>query len=55
MALIPLVKTSRTTVRAAIDHHGSGSNPSAATGALARLSRLPRLDRGLLLDVHRLL
>jgi putative ABC transport system permease protein len=35
-ALAPLVKTSRTTVRAASDHHGVGSTPSAATGVLAR-------------------
>ncbi len=49
MALVPLVKTSRTTVRAAIDHHGGGSTPSAASGVLARLSRLHRLDRGLLM------
>jgi putative ABC transport system permease protein len=52
MALIPLVKTSRTTVRAAIDHHGGGSKPSAATGVLARLSRLRRLDRGLLMALR---
>jgi len=49
MAVIPLVKTSRTTVRAAIDHHGGGAKPSAATGVLARLGRLRRLDRGLLM------
>ncbi|MGP3920631.1 FtsX-like permease family protein [Nonomuraea sp. 10N515B] len=35
MALLPLVNASRTTVRAALDHHGLGSNPSAATGVLA--------------------
>lgn len=52
MALIPLVKTSRTTVRAAIDHHGLGSKPSAASGVLARLSRIGRLDRGLLLALR---
>ena len=52
LALIPLVKTSRTTVRAAIDHHGGGSNPSAATGVLARLGRIRRLDRGLLLALR---
>ncbi|MGH3935686.1 MAG: ABC transporter permease [Pseudonocardiaceae bacterium] len=52
MALVPLVKTSRTTVRAAIDHHGLGSRPSAATGVLARLSRLRRLDRGLLMALR---
>ena len=52
MALIPLVKTSRTTVRAAIDHHGGGAKPSAATGVLARLSRIRRLDRGLLMALR---
>ena len=52
MALVPLVKTSRTTVRAAIDHHGGGSTPSAATGVLARLSRLRRLDRGVLMALR---
>jgi putative ABC transport system permease protein len=52
MALLPLVKTSRTTVRAAIDHRGLGSNPSAATGVLARLGRIRRLDRGLLMALR---
>ncbi|MGI8708779.1 MAG: FtsX-like permease family protein [Actinomycetota bacterium] len=52
MALIPLVKTGRTTVRAAIDHHGLGSKPSAAAGLLARLSRTRRLDRGLLMALR---
>jgi putative ABC transport system permease protein len=52
MALIPLVKTSRTTVRAAIDHHGGGANPRLATGVLGWLGRLPRLDRGLLMALR---
>lgn len=52
MALVPLIRTSRTTVRAAIDHHGGGSQPSAATGVLARLSRLPGFDRGLLMALR---
>jgi len=52
LALLPLVKTSRTTVRAAIDHHGGGAKPSAATGVLARLGRLRRLDRGLLMALR---
>jgi putative ABC transport system permease protein len=52
LALLPLVNASRTTVRAAIDHHGGGSNPSAAAGILARLSRIRRLDRGLLLALR---
>ncbi|HEX6231916.1 MAG TPA: ABC transporter permease [Jiangellaceae bacterium] len=52
MALIPLVKTSRTTVRQAIDHHGLVTDPNAATGFLARLGRLRRLDRGLLMALR---
>jgi putative ABC transport system permease protein len=52
MALIPLVKTSNTTVRAAMDHHGGASRPSAATGVLTRLSRIRRLDRGLLMAMR---
>jgi putative ABC transport system permease protein len=52
LALPPLVKASRTTVRAAIDHHGGGANPSMATGVLARLGRLRSLDRGLLLALR---
>ncbi len=52
MAVIPLVNASRTTVRAAIDHHGGSSKPSAATGVLARLSRVERLDRGLVLALR---
>jgi putative ABC transport system permease protein len=52
MALIPLVKASRTTVRVAIDHHGLGSKPSAATGLLTRLSRIRRLNRGLLMALR---
>jgi putative ABC transport system permease protein len=52
MALIPLVKTSRTTVRAAIDHHGLGANSNPATGVLARLGRVRGLDRGLLMALR---
>jgi putative ABC transport system permease protein len=52
MALIPLIKASRTTVRVAIDHHGLGSKPSAATGLLTRLSRIRRLNRGLLMALR---
>jgi putative ABC transport system permease protein len=52
LALPPLVRTSRTTVRAAIDHHGGGARPSAATGVLARLGRSRRLDRGLLMALR---
>src|SRR5262249_53648883 len=39
-------------VRAAIDHHGVGSNPSAATGVLARLGRIRGLDRGLVMALR---
>lgn len=49
MALPPLIRASRTTVRAAIDHHGVASRPG---GLLARLSRMPRLDRGLLMALR---
>jgi putative ABC transport system permease protein len=52
LALLPLVKTSRTTVRKAIDHHGADTKPSASTGVLARLGRLRRLDRGLLMALR---
>ena len=52
MALRPLVKASNTTVRAAIDHHGGGTKPGTATGLLARLSRIRRLNRGLLLALR---
>jgi putative ABC transport system permease protein len=52
MALIPLIKTSRTTVRAAIDHHGLASNAGGSTGVLARLGRLRGLNRGLLMALR---
>jgi putative ABC transport system permease protein len=52
MALIPLVRASRTTVRAAIDHHGLGANLGAATGIVARLSRIRGLNRGLLMALR---
>lgn len=52
MALAPLLRASRTTVRAAIDHHGLGSKPGRATGVLARLSQLRGLDRGLLMALR---
>lgn len=52
MALIPLIKSSRTTVRAAIDHHGLGANASTTTGALAWLGRIRGLDRGLLMALR---
>lgn len=52
MALVPLVKASRITVRAAIDHRGLAAKPSAATSLLAWLGRLRRLDRGLLMAIR---
>jgi putative ABC transport system permease protein len=52
MALLPLIRASRTTVRAAIDHHGGSADPSRASGLLARLSSFPRLDRGLLMALR---
>ncbi|HEV8579512.1 MAG TPA: FtsX-like permease family protein [Thermoanaerobaculia bacterium] len=52
MALGPLVKASRTTVRAAIDYRGLGSSPRVATGFLARLGRIPRFDRSLLMALR---
>jgi putative ABC transport system permease protein len=52
MALPPLIKASRVTVRAAIDHHGLSARPSAAVGVLAWLSRLRVLDRGLLMALR---
>jgi len=52
LALIPLVRTSRTTVRAAIDHRGLGSSPRVVTGFLGRLGRIRRLDRGLLMALR---
>jgi putative ABC transport system permease protein len=52
MAVVPLVKTARTTVRAAIDHHGANPRSSRAAGLLARLGRLPGFDRGLLMALR---
>jgi putative ABC transport system permease protein len=52
MALIPLVRTTRTTVRAAIDHRGLGSSARATSGVLARLGRVPGLNRGLLMALR---
>ncbi|WP_109510291.1 ABC transporter permease [Nocardioides speluncae] len=52
MAVVPVVRTSRTTVRAAIDHHGGGTTPHAATGVLARIGRIRGLNRGLLMALR---
>jgi putative ABC transport system permease protein len=50
MALLPLIKASRTTVRSAIDHHGVGSR--SATGILTRLGGL---NRGLLMALRNMI
>ncbi|MGK8558351.1 ABC transporter permease [Nocardia gipuzkoensis] len=52
ISLIPLVKASRITVRAAIDHHGGTARPSAAAGLMTRLGRIRRLDRGLIMALR---
>ena len=52
MALVPLIKTSRVTVRAAIDHQGLGSKTSAGDRLVARLSRSRRFDRGVLMALR---
>jgi putative ABC transport system permease protein len=52
MTLPPLLRTSRITVRAAIDDHGSGRPPSTATSVLAMLSRTRRIDRGYLMALR---
>jgi putative ABC transport system permease protein len=52
MALVPLVTTSHTTVRAAIDHHGASSESGAAMAVVTRLSRVRGLDRGLLMALR---
>jgi len=52
MALIPLMRASRITVRAAIDHHGGAVKPGAATAVLARMSRFRLADRGLLMALR---
>jgi putative ABC transport system permease protein len=49
LALVPLVKTSRTTVRAALDHRGVDYQGANATRFDAGLARLRGLDRTVLL------
>jgi putative ABC transport system permease protein len=49
LALPPLVRASRITVRAAIDHHGGGTRPSRASALLARFRGL---DSGLLMALR---
>jgi putative ABC transport system permease protein len=48
LALVPLIRASRTTVRAAIDHHGG----AAAPGRVFRLGRLRGLNRALVMAVR---
>jgi len=52
MALPPIVGTSRTSVRAAIDYQGVGATTSAASRVLAGVSRVGRIDRGLVLALR---
>lgn len=52
MAMIPLIRTSRTTVRASIDHRGLGSEARTGTRVLAWLGRIRRVDRGLLMALR---
>jgi putative ABC transport system permease protein len=52
MALVPLVRTSRTTVRAAIDHRGLGSTARAPSDLLARIGRIRGLNRGLVMALR---
>jgi putative ABC transport system permease protein len=51
MAVIPITKASRTTVREAIDYHGI-SEPNVSSKIMAWLTRLRRLDRRLLLALR---
>jgi putative ABC transport system permease protein len=52
MALVPLVSTSRTTVRVAIDYQGLGSNARPTTRLMAWLGRIRGLNRGLLMALR---
>ncbi|MEV0288709.1 ABC transporter permease [Kribbella sp. NPDC050820] len=52
VASVPLVKASRTTVRAAIDHRGTGRGAGRASGIVATLSRSRRINRALLLALR---
>ncbi|MGW5918413.1 FtsX-like permease family protein [Nocardia fluminea] len=52
IALVPLLRASRITVRAAIDHHGGTTQPSRATGLLAGLGRIRGVDRGLIMALR---
>jgi putative ABC transport system permease protein len=45
LALVPLVRASRTTVRAVIDHHGGRSTPGGATSVLATEAAATRASR----------
>jgi putative ABC transport system permease protein len=52
LALPPIVGTSRTSVRAAIDYRGVGATTSAASRLLAGVGRFGRIDRGLVLALR---
>jgi len=52
MALVPIAKASRTTVREAIDHHGATVGAGWASAVTTRLSRFRLLDRGLLMALR---
>jgi putative ABC transport system permease protein len=52
LAAVPVIKASRTTVRQAIDHHGTGTGAGRTSQTMTRLGRLPFLDRGLLLALR---
>lgn len=52
MALIPLVRASRTTVRAAIDHRGMGAASGTAAALVARLGQVRGFDRGVLMALR---
>ncbi|APE35869.1 hypothetical protein BOX37_20110 [Nocardia mangyaensis] len=52
VAMVPLLRASRITVRAAIDHHGGTTQPGRATALLAGLGRIRGLDRGLIMALR---
>jgi putative ABC transport system permease protein len=49
LTIVPVVRASRVTVRAAIDHHGGASAPSGVADAVSSLSRFSWVNRGLLM------
>jgi putative ABC transport system permease protein len=52
MALPPVIRASRLTVRAAIDHHGTAAVTGTVSGLVARLSRIRRINRALLMALR---